>query len=118
MINLLSDFEVQADQLENEIQNLQNPKTCENKLSHLRENAAKLLDAGNFSDHSPVTLRLDRLNRMLTGASEQCRERRNALEKEKDRETEREMEFEIVKTELAQLDVISLNSLGNFQTES
>jgi len=117
MIELLTDFETQADHLENEIQNLQNPKTCEVKLSNLRESASYLLDSGNFSDHSPVTLRLDRLNRMLTAASEQCRERRNALENEKKRENEREREFEIVKAELAHLDVIPLKSLANLPTD-
>ena len=117
MIELLNDFENQADHLENEIQNLQNPKTCEVKLSNLRESAAYLLDSGNFSDHSPVTLRLDRLNRMLTSASAQCRERRNALENEKKRENERETEFENVKAELNQLEVIPLKSLGNLPSD-
>ena len=117
MIELIGDFEIQADHLENEIQNLQNPKTCEVKLSNLRESASYLLDSGSFSDHSPVTLRLDRLNRMLTSASEQCRERRNALENEKKRETEREREFEVVKAELAQLDVIPLKSLANLPND-
>jgi chromosome segregation ATPase len=117
MIELLCDFESHADHLENEIQTLQNPKACEVKLGNLREAASHLLDCGNFSDHSPVTLRLDRLNRMLTNASEQSRERRNALENEKRRETEREREFENVKKDLGQFDVVSIESLADLPAD-
>merc|ERR1711970_1460109 len=102
-----------ADYLENEIQNQQNLKSCESKLANLRESASRLLDSGKFSDHSPVTLRLDRINRMLTSASEQFRQRHNQLEKEKEREIERENQFEFVKNELYALEVISIEKLSD-----
>ena len=112
MISLLSDFEIQAEYLENEIQNHQNLKGAESKLGQLRESASYLLDSGNFSDHSPVTLRLDRINRMLTSAAEQNRARQNQLEKEKEREAERENQFELLKNEINSLEVIQIKRLS------
>ena len=112
LISLLKDFEIQSDNLENEIQNQQNLKSCESKLGHLRESATYLLDSGNFSDHSPVTLRLDRLNRMLTSASESNRQRQNQMEKDREREAERENHFDLIKNELAALEVITIDRLS------
>ena len=111
LISLLKDFEIQSDNLENEISNQQNLKSCESKLGHLRESATYLLDSGNFSDHSPVTLRLDRLNRMLTSASESNRQRQNQMEKDREREAERENQFDLIKNELAALEVITIDRL-------
>ena len=112
MISLLSDFEIQAEYLENEIQNHQNLKGAESKLAQLRESASYLLDSGNFSDHSPVTLRLDRINRMLTSAAEQNRARQSQLEKEKEREAERENQLELLKNEINSLEVIQIRKLS------
>ena len=113
MISLLGDFEVQAEYLENEIQNHQNLKGAESKLAQLRESASYLLDSGNFSDHSPVTLRLDRINRMLTSAAEQNRARQHQLEKEKEREAERDNQFELLKNEINSLEVIQISKLSS-----